>query len=228
MPHPEACLRAALLFPEGPLCIGVPCPDSSANAFCHSCHGAGHPVPGLGLAALDRGSHKVLGNRGPARRRLRPSVAMGGPSCDPELAVVSFTLVNMEQKNVTTLAVLLLTTSPDLSMLRAIGFSKRPRGVRELADMCGLSPRGSLLVLERLQRAGLVLRERQGYRSSIGPEDQRLLRQCIASAQRSKIRASARRISRDRSRVVVRWLRDGYAQWRRIKSRNENTSRPAA
>ena len=52
MPHPQACLRAALLFPEGPLRIGVPRPDSSANAFCHSCHEPGHPVPGLGLAAL--------------------------------------------------------------------------------------------------------------------------------------------------------------------------------
>ncbi len=44
-------IREALNFPEGPLRHGVPRPDSSANAFCLSCHHAGG-VMGLGLDAL--------------------------------------------------------------------------------------------------------------------------------------------------------------------------------
>ena len=51
LPTGSRSLREDLLFPEGPLEFGQPRPDSSANAFCLSCHVPQHP-PSLSPDAL--------------------------------------------------------------------------------------------------------------------------------------------------------------------------------
>lgn len=45
-----ACVRAGLLFPEGPIYSDLPRPDSRGNAFCRTCHVTGHPTPGLRIS----------------------------------------------------------------------------------------------------------------------------------------------------------------------------------
>lgn len=42
-PEGEKCLRDSLLFPEGPLFVDLPRPDSRGNAFCTSCHVNSNP-----------------------------------------------------------------------------------------------------------------------------------------------------------------------------------------
>ena len=63
-------VREAINFPEGPLRAGAPRPDSSANAFCLSCHHAdGHGPMGLDALALRPG---VLAEDDPRRQPLQP------------------------------------------------------------------------------------------------------------------------------------------------------------
>ena len=53
IPAGTTSVRQTILFPEGPLRAGVPRPDSSANAFCLSCHSdAGIGPMGLGALAF--------------------------------------------------------------------------------------------------------------------------------------------------------------------------------
>ncbi len=51
LPAGTRSLRRAIHFPEGPLVASLPRPDSSANAFCRTCH-TEHGKGGLSLAAL--------------------------------------------------------------------------------------------------------------------------------------------------------------------------------
>jgi hypothetical protein len=46
----SSCVRAAILFPEGPLTHDRPRPDSRSNTFCRSCHSKEHPTPALRIA----------------------------------------------------------------------------------------------------------------------------------------------------------------------------------
>ena len=52
LPEETLSLREAITFPEGPLRVGVPRPDSSQNAFCLTCHHEAG-LGGLSLAALE-------------------------------------------------------------------------------------------------------------------------------------------------------------------------------
>lgn len=66
-------LRSALLFPEGPLHAASPRPDSSANAFCLTCHTDRHlpEAPTLGPAAIElRADLTVVSDR--RRQPLQP------------------------------------------------------------------------------------------------------------------------------------------------------------
>ncbi|TNE88555.1 MAG: hypothetical protein EP330_14380 [Deltaproteobacteria bacterium] len=51
LPEGSTSVRDAILFPEGPLMVGAPRPDSSSNAFCLSCHHEDGKA-GMGLGAL--------------------------------------------------------------------------------------------------------------------------------------------------------------------------------
>ena len=52
IPSGAVSMREAITFPEGPLRVGAPRPDSSQNAFCLTCHTA-DSKGGLSLAALE-------------------------------------------------------------------------------------------------------------------------------------------------------------------------------
>ncbi len=64
LPAGTASLRAAILFPEGPLKHGVPRPDSSANGFCLTCHaGDGRGAMHTDALVLDPGTPAELDRR---------------------------------------------------------------------------------------------------------------------------------------------------------------------
>lgn len=92
LPEGTIGVRESINFPEGPLVLGRPRPDTTSNAFCLSCHGAGQPH-GLSLAALEAGDAPVEDDprRQPAQpfsRRvfgnvpagwIAPGAGVGGP-----------------------------------------------------------------------------------------------------------------------------------------------------
>jgi hypothetical protein len=45
-PNPR-CIGTSMVFPEGPIRVGVRRPDSTRNSFCLSCHVDNHPSPSL-------------------------------------------------------------------------------------------------------------------------------------------------------------------------------------
>lgn len=69
LPEGTLGLREVVNFPEGPLRVGLPRPDSSRNEFCLSCHHRDGQM-GLGLDALEYRAEQVL-EEDPRRQPLQ-------------------------------------------------------------------------------------------------------------------------------------------------------------
>ena len=59
LPTGSVAVGSQFLFPEGPIIVGVPRPDSSTNPFCLTCHADGNAA-GLGVEALTQQSSHTL------------------------------------------------------------------------------------------------------------------------------------------------------------------------
>jgi hypothetical protein len=85
-PDPRRCVGMAIVFPEGPIRVGVKRPDATGNAFCRSCHVDGHPSPsltvghlapsvapaGAAAAVLDADGAHYLSEFDPRRQPMQP------------------------------------------------------------------------------------------------------------------------------------------------------------
>ncbi len=70
LPEGSTSLRQAITFPEGPLRVGAPRPDSAHNAFCLTCHEQSG-LGGLSLQALEL-QPGLLAEDDPRRQPLQP------------------------------------------------------------------------------------------------------------------------------------------------------------
>ncbi|MFH1263406.1 MAG: hypothetical protein V1495_08220 [Pseudomonadota bacterium] len=109
-----------------------------------------------------------------------------------------------------------------MAVLRAL--SERACGVREVADLCGLSPRGSSLVLHRLVVAGLAERTGQAYSAALSADDAEILRILVGAAEKTELRRRAGDLSAGAKRSV-QWIDGTLGKLQQVRKRYRGADR---
>ena len=105
------------------------------------------------------------------------------------------------------------------SVLRTLTSTNRERGIREIADLNELSPRGAKVVLESLVREGLAQRLKNGkFRSSLSKEDERLLKMLISTSENNDLQERAELLSKKRNDVLD-WIPKTLDQLKALKKK---------
>ncbi|MFH1018640.1 MAG: hypothetical protein V1798_10740 [Pseudomonadota bacterium] len=113
-----------------------------------------------------------------------------------------------------------LFSNASLRVLWSLSGSRGPRGVRETADLCSLSPRGASLILRRLSAAGLAVSSGRGralrFASALDAPDRRLLETIAKSATTGTLEMQA--VARSgRVAPALNWIGSTLKELQRIK-----------
>jgi hypothetical protein len=120
-----------------------------------------------------------------------------------------------------------LSSDPALRVVRALESLGGPRGVREMADLCALSPRGASLVLERLARFGLAIRQGNGralkYVSNLSEDDAKTLESLFGDQAITDLTAASSHHS-ERAGEVLSWIDPTVRNLSRLRRKSRGTS----
>jgi len=123
-----------------------------------------------------------------------------------------------------------LASDASMRVLRALSLSPKARGIREVADLCGLSPRGAQIVLAGLIRRGIIAKKRPGKRTlftaNLNRKDQELLAQITALSETAIIEDRADTYSRD-AREILAWIDPTLKIFKQTRKPKHGTDRPA-
>lgn len=100
--------------------------------------------------------------------------------------------------------------------------SKKPRGLREIADISELSLAGVQDILRRLEKEGLVSssmnKNKREFFILISKEEEKLFKQAIELDTKNKLLLRAEKISKKR-KVATSWIDETHKSLRKIKSK---------
>lgn len=93
--------------------------------------------------------------------------------------------------------------------MRTLYVSKKPRGLREIADLTELSLAGVQDILRRLEEAGIISsamnKNKREFSLVLTKQEEKLLRQAIELDTKNKLTARAKKISL-RSKAAISWI----------------------
>ena len=107
-----------------------------------------------------------------------------------------------------------------MKVLAAFLRAPRPRHVRELASVCGLSPGGVSDILRRLRAAGVLRQRVQGNRTcyslTLSEQERLIFGQLFARCEEARLQERARRLGGN-ARDRLEWMDEAYAYFREVK-----------
>lgn len=109
---------------------------------------------------------------------------------------------------------------PLMKVLRAFVVRPKPRHLRELATVCGLSPGGVSDILRRLSDLGVLEATKHGnrkcYSLNISPQELGCLRRLFALDQESRLKERAERFSQNAAEKLA-WMDETWGFFREVK-----------
>lgn len=111
-----------------------------------------------------------------------------------------------------------------MKVLHALLRAARPRHVRELGAVCGLSPGGVWDIVRRLEAAGVLERTTSGnrrcYTLALTEEEREILARVFLVREQNALQQRAERFS-VRAQEKLSWMDATYSFYRRLKGKRQ-------
>ncbi len=114
-----------------------------------------------------------------------------------------------------------------MKVLRVLVMSDRPKCLREIVDLSGISLGGVQDVLRRLEESQVIVGKRDSnkilFSLSVSQAETKMLREIVNVALRTELQSRAERYSKKREKIIG-WIDETVSTWQRGRRQLRDTT----